>query len=501
MTDQPQRRFLVLAPAEAHIPIGAPPFDQWELEVRDVADLFEAQEIEGNWDVVAFYADAFRPDPPEETLDAIRRVAPEATFLAITSSPEITEAIRYLKGGIYEYLPLPIEASALANSVSNALENRDAYREILEMTELLMEEKTELERKNRELEAISMVAQAVSRSLELDDILAQLVDCIKRTFSFDRISIGLVNRSRLVEETRLSAGHVEGETAGIAWALDRADTAPWIRTVFQEGKTLHVDDPATDPLIRGTLLAQTHSGPLAKVPLAARGNIVGSVTVDNHRSRTLISPEEVRILQIIADTASMAVENSRLYMVMRDLSVRDELTGLYNRRHLHERADADIANASRHNLPVSLLLLDLDHFKQLNDLNDHLVGDAALKKVAQVLQDSTRGIDTVARFGGEEMVIVLPQTGTEGAQRVGEKLRAAIETTSFRGEKLLPGGKLTVSVGIATYPRDGGTFKELLECADKAMYRAKRNGRNRVELIEGQCEEKPVQDFTEKRRK
>jgi diguanylate cyclase (GGDEF)-like protein len=193
-----------------------------------------------------------------------------------------------------------------------------------------------------------------------------------------------------------------------------------------------------------------------------------------------VGDEEMEVLRIFADTAAMAVENARLYQTMRDLSVRDELTGLFNRRHFLEQLEAECNHAQRHESPLALLMLDVDHFKLFNDGNDHLTGDAALRKVAGLMLRNTRGIDTVARYGGEEFVVILPRTSKRNAHVVAEKLRRAVERAAFDGEDVLPGGTLTVSVGVAGYPEDARETRELMERADWSLYRAKAEGRNRV---------------------
>jgi diguanylate cyclase (GGDEF)-like protein len=214
--------------------------------------------------------------------------------------------------------------------------------------------------------------------------------------------------------------------------------------------------------------------------MVARGHVVGTITVENPSSEKSVSEEDLETLGIFADTAAMAVENARLYQTMKELSVRDELTGLFNRRHFLGQLEAEWNDATRHEMPLSLLLIDIDHFKAFNDGNDHLTGDAALREVGQLFVRKTRGIDTVARYGGEEFVVILPRTRKKSGGVVAEKLRAAVASHHFHGEEAVPGGKLTISLGVAAYPEDAASSQEILERADWALYRAKAGGRNRV---------------------
>ena len=440
----------------------------------------DLEALRGDWDVVVFTTGLGRGASPGEVMEELRIIAPEATFLAICEKPDIREAVDYLKGGVFEYLPLPFSDADFSIALTQAFDNNDAYREIVALNRLLVEEKEGLAAKNRELTAISTVARAVSHSLELDDVLERLVECVEATFEFDRVTVGLVNAAERKEYSRVSRGHNALATSGAAWDISAASDCPWVETVFGKGMAINHRLHETDPLSMASSLVKLHSTPLAKVPMVVRGNVVGSITVDNHRSGQPIGEEEVKVLKVFADTAAIAVENSRLYLMVRELSLRDELTGLYNRRFLMERAEAELNNAERRGFCLSLIVLDLDHFKILNDANDHLTGDAALKKVARVLEGMTRGIDIVARYGGEEMVVLLPSTELADGVKVAEKLRTAIEEAQFEGEEALPSGKLTVSVGVAAYPMHGRVLRELFEQADHAMYTAKRLGRNRV---------------------
>lgn len=454
-------------------------------------DQLVAPTVDRPWDVVAFHVGCVRHLGGDAALAALRFAAPEATFLAVTDKPDVQEAIFYLKQGVYEYLEEPVTPATFLRALGEAVENRDAFREIVNLNHSLeaqraqlVEEKCELERKNRELEAVSRVTRAVSSSLELDDIFRHLTRCIQETFGCERVMIGLLDPAESAEETLVVAGSSasgrEDDRRPLRWLLKDWRRYPWIDLVLQRGRVLRVEDPAKDPLTKGTPLETVHGGPFVKIPMAARGHIVGSITIDNPQSHHRLGDEEMEVLGIFADASAMAVENARLYQTMRELSVRDELTGLFNRRHFLRQLDAEWNHADRHGTPVTLLMIDVDHFKSFNDLNDHLTGDAALRKISELLVRNTRGIDTVARYGGEEFVVLLPQTSKHSAAVVADKLRGAVADAPIDGEEALPSGRLSVSVGLAGFPGDATTPLELIEKADWALYQAKAGGRNRV---------------------
>ena len=167
---------------------------------------------------------------------------------------------------------------------------------------------------------------------------------------------------------------------------------------------------------------------------------------------------------------------------LKQLAVTDGLTGLYNHRFFQEKLDQEMARGERFGHPVSLCVIDVDHFKAYNDTHGHPRGDEVLKRVAFLLVENVREVDTVARYGGEEFVIILPETAKENAAAVAEKIRSIVERTEFPREQTQPLGRLTVSVGVGSSPTDAKSSQELMDRADEALFRAKAAGRNRVEV-------------------
>ncbi len=198
--------------------------------------------------------------------------------------------------------------------------------------------------------------------------------------------------------------------------------------------------------------------------------------------------EDLAKFEVLASQLALQVRKVRLYEIVRELSIIDGLTGVFVRRHFLERFEEEIRRAIKQNFPLSVLMLDIDHFKRYNDEFGHLVGDATLKEVAQVVRANVRNVDIIARYGGEEFAIVIPETREEGAVEVAERIRSAVARKAFRvyDEET----KATVSIGISVSPQDltnpiqdnydPGVLFELLQKADRALYRAKEEGRNRV---------------------
>ncbi|MBB5429622.1 diguanylate cyclase (GGDEF)-like protein [Paraburkholderia sp. JPY158] len=199
---------------------------------------------------------------------------------------------------------------------------------------------------------------------------------------------------------------------------------------------------------------------------------------------TIYSREELnaRLAHAMARTESALQELQRTNRKLEHLAATDPLTGAANRRHFIERLEAEVARAKSEGAPFSLLALDVDNFKWVNDAYGHQVGDTVLQGFVQACLDAIRPYDGVARVGGEEFMVLLPRTSLDAALAVGERIRAAIASTTFAGEV----GRrvsITVSIGISQFGRDGSTIDALLRAADQRLYHAKRQGRNRVAAV------------------
>ncbi len=165
---------------------------------------------------------------------------------------------------------------------------------------------------------------------------------------------------------------------------------------------------------------------------------------------------------------------------LRELAIKDGLTGLYNHRYFKRFLTQEIMRAHRHKSQVSLIMMDIDHFKNYNDTYGHLAGDEVLRNVAKLMTENIRSIDVAARYGGEEFVIVLPQTNKNAAKIVAEKLRVLVGIQKFQNEDTQPNGKITISMGVATFPENAADIEELIHQADQRLYHAKSLGRNCV---------------------
>jgi two-component system, cell cycle response regulator len=194
--------------------------------------------------------------------------------------------------------------------------------------------------------------------------------------------------------------------------------------------------------------------------------------------------EKIRLrrenLRLIDDLKKSKEDLERVNETLLDLSIRDGLTGIHNHRYFQDFLTMEVARFPRHDKGLALLFLDIDHFKSYNDTHGHLDGDSLLRMFANILEGRFRKMDLVARYGGEEFVVLLPDTTVREAQRLAEELRQHIGEYPFKGGHTQPGGRITVSIGVASFPANGPDSASLIRAADGALYIAKQQGRNRV---------------------
>lgn len=329
-----------------------------------------------------------------------------------------------------------------------------AVRMRLERRELAAEH----DRRVRELAAINSVAHELTSILDPDALLWRVVGLIRERFGHSQARIAI--------------------RAGDALAVRAADA-----TAVETWSLRDSSSPLAEATRTATLAVEEGGSPEPRrvaVPLLARGQAIGALEVEAAPGTTF-GTRDIRSLEAVAAFTAIAMENAKLHQSALRSALTDPLTGLFNVRYLQETLSRALAQAQAAGRPFSILMLDVDNLREVNNRQGHLTGDLALREVARVIAGATRDGDIAARYGGDEFLLALPDAGPAAAAAVAERVRREVEAIRLvhRGAPV----PLTLSIGVASHPLDGDTLEALVEAADRAAYRAKARGRNRIALL------------------
>jgi diguanylate cyclase (GGDEF)-like protein len=328
--------------------------------------------------------------------------------------------------------------------------------------------------------------RALRSRVERRDALVDIVRAVSTTLEPDRIAELIVDRAATWIPApcwAVVSADLSGQLTVLAERGLVPDLGPAIYAiagwVMQRG-----DEFVTADLRRDTRIQDQSVATVMAFPLGCRGRRVGAIIgLDRMPSarEPQLAPAILRAVRILLEPASVALDNALLLKRAEALSVTDDLTHLYNSRYLNQVLRRETKRASRSGRPLSLLFIDLDGFKAINDRHGHLAGSRALVEAAAVIRGSARETDVVSRFGGDEFALVLPDTGADGAYAVGERIRERIAAHGFLAGDGLD-IHLTASVGVATLPDVAASAEELVAAADRAMYRVKDSGKNGIQV-------------------
>src|SRR6266404_3117344 len=322
-------------------------------------------------------------------------------------------------------------------------------------------------RRSEQLEAINAIAKKTTRVLDLDELLTVVCQLLLEWFRIDHVAVLLAENESLrirAHEGRLTPNVAMGSTLTPGTGL-AARALSMGRCVIEN----HVNN--VDGYIVG--FAETQSEMC--VPLIIFGEKLGVLALDSAHNNAFDN-DDIQPLESVADLCAAAIQNAHNFDRMKQLAYVDGLTGIHNRRYFEMRIVEELERAARFQGRMSVIMVDIDHFKKMNDEFGHLLGDEMLRAVSNILKQQLRKMDMVCRYGGDEFAIVVPETTGESAVRVAEKLRRQVETHFFPGVPR----PVTISCGVADYPAHGVTRDEVVAAADSALYQAKQAGRNQV---------------------
>lgn len=331
-----------------------------------------------------------------------------------------------------------------------------------------------LRQDREELAALKRFSEAVTECTSETEVYDQILHALRDRFHPDQVILFKLRPEEDFLEAVASLNPLPAEVQD--WpVMEGKHSCKAVRM----GRPFRVNDVTTEPLCPGKFALPT-GGSYYCGPLIAGGIIIGAVRL--HGAAGFWTPDRESLLESYLSTAASVLSNLRLLQSMSEQANIDPLTGIYNRRFCEDYARKLMAMARRKNTPLGFIMMDLDHFKSINDVYGHETGDRILKQFAKTVTQSMRETNLIARFGGEEFVVLLPDTDSKACQLVAERIRKAIAHMSLPAakEKSIP--QITVSLGIAVYPEHGAALEDVLQASDRALYESKRAGRNRVTL-------------------
>jgi diguanylate cyclase (GGDEF)-like protein len=330
-------------------------------------------------------------------------------------------------------------------------------------------------RQAKEIKVLNNIARVISSSLQIEEVFDAFANEMEKLIAFDRLSVAFLDESG--SYLRIFAS---GSRTDSGWGMESliplVGTGPgWV--VLNETHFIHRDTKSQPRFIEDQFLYEDGIRSYILLPLESRRKVVGTFGLGSRR-QAAFSEKDLPLLTQLSKQISVAIENVKLYQQTKETSILDDVSSLFNFRYFHQALERELKLTARHKSRLSLLFIDLDNFKIVNDTHGHLRGSKVLREVGFLLRAAIRETDIAARYGGDEFVVILPDTDTPQAQRLGERMRQLILRTTFLKEEGI-NARLGASIGLATFPTETPTKEELIQLADERMYRDKAQNRGK----------------------
>ncbi len=362
-----------------------------------------------------------------------------------------------------EYIP---RLQAFANQAAVAIQNAQLFKEVADSAD--------------EMKILYEISSKITERLDSECVIKTLFEKLRQVTEIDLFYVALLNSQ---ENTATFTMFQRDGTSIDFGPLSITDRQSMTRYVFERNKTIYIADAHSKdsefPQEKMVRVPGHDERSILGVPLILGEEILGALFMLAEKPNAY-NPDQILLVETIAHQASVSISNAQLFEKIQEMAILDTLTGVYNRRYFYEHAENEVVRSQRYDSALSLIMLDIDHFKLVNDRFGHLIGDQTLKMVADTCLSALRKADVLCRFGGEEFVVLLPETSQEDAVVAAERICQAIADKSLPTDTDLGAVSVTVSIGVTHLKNKAESLKDLVNEADQALYEAKETGRNRV---------------------
>jgi len=358
----------------------------------------------------------------------------------------------------------------MVNYISEYFRRSEAR--LLKVFNTLNRRTSELEKIHAQLEMVYENSRILAGILDFDQIVDEILKIGEKVLDYPALGIMLIGPGdNLIYRGRLIGGHKNTKLKAVS--QDKMELA---YRIVRAGEPVRVVDMSSrtdyEPLLKSARSVML-------VPMVTHGKTTGLLSAESPRKGAFEDQDE-KFLSVLARSAAMALENAILHRKTEELTIIDDLTGVNNYRYFAEKIKEEKRRAVRYDQALSLIMIDIDWFKKFNDNYGHEVGNQVLVGLTGVIKKCIRDVDILCRYGGEEFIIILPQTPEREACRIAQRIRDEVEISEFGGGDGIPLLKVTVSVGVSSYPENRRSEEELINAVDQALYRAKGSGKNTV---------------------
>ncbi|MBZ0220927.1 MAG: diguanylate cyclase [Candidatus Methylomirabilis sp.] len=444
-------------------------------ETRAAADGKEGLRILHEWVPNVILLDLVMPGMDGMSVcREIRRmnISPRPSIIIISVKDDKESIVSALTNGADDFIVKPLNGAELVARVKAQKRICEFYRE--------------LEEDKKNLETLLDITTAMAATLDASEILSTIVDKVAATTNAVRCSIVLISTHE--NEGYVLASHEDPQVKELKIDLSKY---PEIKQVMTSKMPLALEDVLGNPIMSPVRdsIKDLEGMSILILPIVFHDEVLGTLFLRTRKKKNGFTQKEIDFCRIVANASFHALRNARLFEkvvkekdVLKEMAVRDHLTNLYNHNFFYSRLEEEFERAVRYETPLSLIMVDIDNFKSINDTYGHRVGDMVLKEIAALIKKGVRKTDVVARYGGEEFSVILPHTLLKGAVDEAERLREMIEAHAYAG---LVNQRITVSIGVASYPQKGAMNSgDLVNHADDALYKAKWSGKNCVKVAE-----------------